>query len=50
MVQCLAYDEEELYDHDNDPHEWKNLAYDSKYETVKNELKEKIRSQTRLRY
>ncbi|MFT4204215.1 MAG: sulfatase [Chitinophagaceae bacterium] len=29
---------EELYDHDNDPHEWKNLAKDSKYSSVKNEL------------
>jgi arylsulfatase A-like enzyme len=26
---------EELYDHDNDPLEWKNLANDSKYESVK---------------
>lgn len=26
---------EELYDHDNDPREWNNLASDSKYEDVK---------------
>jgi arylsulfatase A-like enzyme len=29
---------EELYDHDNDPLEWKNLAQDAKYASVKTEL------------
>jgi arylsulfatase A-like enzyme len=30
---------EELYDHDQDPQEWKNLAKESQYASVKNELK-----------
>ncbi|MCA0932480.1 sulfatase [Lutimonas saemankumensis] len=29
---------EELYDHQNDPNEWKNLAKDEKFEVVKQEL------------
>lgn len=29
---------EELYDHDNDPLEWRNLANDKKFESVKKEL------------
>ncbi len=29
---------EELYDHEDDPHEWRNLAADSRYDRVKNEL------------
>ncbi len=29
---------EELYDHENDEYEWKNLASDSKYDAVKKEL------------
>lgn len=29
---------EELYDHDNDPQEWKNLATDVKYASVKKDL------------
>lgn len=33
---------EELYDHDNDPMEWKNLADDPKYGFVKAELVEWI--------
>ncbi|MEE3220337.1 MAG: sulfatase/phosphatase domain-containing protein, partial [Planctomycetota bacterium] len=30
---------EELYDVSNDPHQWKNLAEDSKYGAAKEELK-----------
>jgi len=30
---------EELYNHDEDPNEWKNLASDDNYESVKSELK-----------
>lgn len=30
---------EELYDHDNDPHEWKNLAGDPQLQAVKDRLK-----------
>jgi arylsulfatase A-like enzyme len=30
---------EELYDHENDPNEWKNLANDPDYEAVKKELR-----------
>ena len=30
--------DEELYDHDNDPHEWKNLANDLKFADVKKRL------------
>lgn len=33
-----ANGDEELYDHDNDPHEWKNLADDSKWADVKKRL------------
>ena len=29
---------EELYDHDNDPNEWNNLAGDSQFDGVKQEL------------
>jgi arylsulfatase A-like enzyme len=29
---------EELYDHDNDPNEWTNLARDPQYESIKKEL------------
>jgi arylsulfatase A-like enzyme len=31
-------DTEELYDHDNDPHEWMNLAGDSRFNLVKQKL------------
>ncbi|MEO0452506.1 MAG: sulfatase [Verrucomicrobiota bacterium] len=31
--------EEELYDHENDPHEWTNLAADPEYAEVKKDLK-----------
>ncbi len=30
---------EELYDHDNDPHEWSNLADDPQYNAVKDKLR-----------
>ena len=33
-----ANGDEELYDHDSDPHEWKNLASDAKFASVKSEL------------
>jgi arylsulfatase A-like enzyme len=33
-----ANGDEELYDHDTDPHEWTNLARDEKYARVKKEL------------
>ena len=33
-----ANGDEELYDHDVDPHEWMNLASDPKLSTVKSEL------------
>lgn len=33
-----ANKDEELYDHDNDPHEWANLALNSRYDDVKKEL------------
>lgn len=29
---------EELYDHDDDPHEWQNLAKDTRHERIKTEL------------
>jgi arylsulfatase A-like enzyme len=35
-------DAEELYDHRNDPHEWKNLAKDPGYKQVKSEMKRKL--------
>lgn len=34
--------EEELYDFETDPHEWKNLASDPKFSEVKAELKEQL--------
>jgi len=30
--------EEELYDHQNDPNEWNNLAHDPKRTAIRNEL------------
>ena len=33
---------EELYDHRNDPHEWHNLANDSEYSEIKEELKSEL--------
>ncbi len=33
---------EELYDHENDPHEWNNLALHEDYNEIKKELKEKV--------
>ena len=33
---------EELYDHAADPREWKNLAGDLKYETVKTDLRRRL--------
>jgi arylsulfatase A-like enzyme len=39
----LCYDgEEELYDHEPDPNEWKNLAREKAYESIKKELKHKL--------
>jgi arylsulfatase A-like enzyme len=35
--------EEELYDHKNDPYEWKNLADDPDYEQIKMEMKSKMK-------
>lgn len=35
---------EELYDHQNDTHEWHNLAQDPKFSRIKNELSAKIPS------
>ena len=37
-----ANGDEELYDHENDPHEWENLANDPDYATVKNRLAQHI--------
>ena len=34
----------ELYDHDNDPHEWQNLANEKKYLKTMAELKERLPS------
>ncbi len=42
-------DEEELYDHENDPFEWHNLAFDSTFSTVKEELREQLISITGCR-
>lgn len=36
--------EEELYDHKNDPHEWTNLAGDTKYERTKTRLRKELMS------
>lgn len=36
---------EELYDHNNDPQEWKNLAGDAKFSTVKAELAKSLPKQ-----
>lgn len=33
-----ANGDEELYDHDSDPHEWTNLAGDAKFASIKSEL------------
>ena len=33
---------EELYDHQNDPHEWHNLAGQVEYETVRTELRDQL--------
>ncbi len=35
--------EEELYDHDNDPYEWTNLAGKSEYTEVQNVLNQKLK-------
>tara|TARA_R110002049_G_scaffold45604_2_gene132924 strand:+ start:33563 stop:35068 length:1506 start_codon:yes stop_codon:yes gene_type:complete len=35
---------EELYDHQEDPHEWKNLSEDNSYKAIKSELKLKLQS------
>lgn len=35
---------EELYDHRNDPHEWNNLADDSKFKTQKQQMIERLHS------
>jgi len=35
-------DEEELYDHNSDPHEWVNLASDPQYATIKAQLKQQL--------
>ena len=37
-------DQEELYDHKNDPHEWTNLANNKKYEKTKTQLRKELRS------
>ncbi len=37
---CYADGSEELYDHDTDPHEWKNLAGDERFSIVKAEHRE----------
>ncbi|MHC4444955.1 MAG: sulfatase/phosphatase domain-containing protein [Planctomycetota bacterium] len=34
--------EEELYDHKNDPHEWKNLADTPEYGKVKKRLRKEL--------
>jgi len=39
--------EEELYDHQNDPFEWHNLADNSEFQNVKNEMKNKLIGFTR---
>ena len=38
--------EEELYDHQTDPHEWKNLANDPDYSKIRKQLKEQLLSLT----
>jgi uncharacterized sulfatase len=35
----------ELYDHDNDPHEWKNLANDPQYKNALRELQQALRAE-----
>jgi len=37
-----ATGEEELYDHDTDPYEWKNLADHDKLSSTKEEMKSKL--------
>jgi len=37
-----ANGDEEIYDHDADPHEWKNLANDPDYATAKDRLTQHI--------
>lgn len=37
-----ANGDEELYDHDNDPHEWNNLANDPHFDNVKRQLAEHV--------
>ena len=39
--------EEELYDHQNDPHEWKNQANNPKYEAVLLAMKARLQSATK---
>lgn len=34
--------EEELYDHRGDPHEWHNLAADTRHDTVRTELRREL--------
>lgn len=40
--------EEELYDHDNDPHEWTNLADNPEFARQKNALYKQLKKQTGL--
>jgi len=35
-------DKEELYDHKNDPYEWKNVAEEKKYKKIKNNLRSEM--------
>ena len=37
-----ANGDEELYDHQNDPNEWKNLADKTEYETIKKTLSKQL--------
>ena len=39
---------EELYDHDNDPHEWTNLAENPEFAQQKEQLFKQLKNQTGL--
>ncbi len=39
---------EELYDHENDPHEWQNLAQDPEQATVLKEMRQRLQEQVTL--
>lgn len=39
---------EELYDHENDPHEWQNLAQDPDQATVLKKMRQRLQEQVTL--